>query len=130
VVLSTVLSSHAVHALARHQEPLEARFALTQPVRIAALIENPRGILRADAIATAHPRLWALAFGAEDFCVAMRIAPLPHALTLPAPMLTLAAHAAGLECWGLSASIGNIADTAAYTTTARAAKVPSRSMAA
>lgn len=37
------------------------------PVRIIALIETPRGLAEAYAIATAHPRLVALAFGAEDY---------------------------------------------------------------
>lgn len=122
VMLPKVDDPVQVQALAQQLDRLEARFALAQPVRIAALIESPRGILRADAIATAHPRMAALAFGAEDYCAAMGIAPLPHALTLPAQMVTLAAHAAGLECWGLAASIGNIDDTAAYAATARAAR--------
>lgn len=122
IMLPKVEDAGSVRALARQLDALEARFALAQPVRIAALIEGPRGVLRADAIATAHPRLWALAFGAEDYCAAMGIAPLPHALALPVQLLTLAAHAARLECWGLAASIGNINDTAAYTKTARTAR--------
>jgi citrate lyase subunit beta/citryl-CoA lyase len=37
-------------------------------------------------------------------------------------MLTLAAHANGLECWGLAASIGTIDDTPEYAATARTAR--------
>ena len=37
-------------------------------------------------------------------------------------MITMAAHAAGLECWGLAAGIGNIDDTVAYAALARAAR--------
>lgn len=122
IMLPKVDGPAQVQALAQQLDELEARFKLAQPVRIAALIESPRGILRADAIATAHPRVMALAFGGEDYAAAMGIAPLPHALTLPAQMLTIAAHAAGLECWGLAASIGNIDDSAAYAATARAAR--------
>ncbi len=122
IMLPKVDDAAQVQALARQLDALEARFTLAQPVRIAALIESPRGVLRAEAIATAHPRLTALAFGAEDYCAAMGIAPLPRALTLPAQMVTLAAHAAGLECWGLADAIGNIDDTAAYAATARAAR--------
>lgn len=122
IMLPKVDDAAQVQALASRLEGLERRFTLAQPVRIAALIESPRGILRADAIATSHPRLAALAFGAEDYCAAMGIAPLPQVLTLPAQMLTLAAHAAGIECWGMAGSIGTIDDMAAYAATARAAR--------
>lgn len=37
------------------------------PVQIIALIETPRGLAEAYAIATVHPRVVALAFGAEDY---------------------------------------------------------------
>ncbi len=111
-----------VQALALQLDALERHFRLAQPVHIAALIESPRGILRADAIATAHPRVTALAFGTEDYSTAMDIAPLPHALTLPAQMLTMTARAAGLECWGLAASTGNIDDPSVYAATARTAR--------
>jgi citrate lyase subunit beta / citryl-CoA lyase len=122
IMLPKVDDAAQVQALAQRLEALEARFKLTQPVRIAALIESPGGVLRADAIATAHQRLTALAFGAEDYCTAMGIAPLPHALVLPVQMITMAAHAAGLECWGLAAGIGTIDDTTAYAATARTAR--------
>ena len=41
------------------------------PVKIIALIETPRGLAEAYAVATAHPRLVALAFGAEDYTAAL-----------------------------------------------------------
>jgi citrate lyase subunit beta/citryl-CoA lyase len=41
------------------------------PVQIIALIETPRGLAEAYAIATAHPRIVALAFGAEDYTAAI-----------------------------------------------------------
>jgi citrate lyase subunit beta / citryl-CoA lyase len=34
---------------------------------LCAMIESPRGLLRVEAIATASDRVWALAFGAQDF---------------------------------------------------------------
>lgn len=37
------------------------------PVQILALIETPRGLAEAYSIATVHPRVIALAFGAEDY---------------------------------------------------------------
>lgn len=47
------------------EEPSQA------PVQIIALIETPRGLAEAYAVATAHPRLIALAFGAEDYTAAL-----------------------------------------------------------
>lgn len=41
------------------------------PVQIIALIETPRGLAEAYAIATVHPRVIALAFGAEDYTAAI-----------------------------------------------------------
>ncbi len=41
------------------------------PVQIIALIETPRGLAEAYAIATVHPRVVALAFGAEDYTAAI-----------------------------------------------------------
>lgn len=42
-----------------------------QPVGIIALIETPRGLVEAYHIATAHRRVTALAFGAEDYTAAL-----------------------------------------------------------
>jgi citrate lyase subunit beta / citryl-CoA lyase len=122
IMLPKVDDAAQVQTLAQRLEALEASFKLTQPVRIASLIESPRGVLHAGGIATSHPRVSALAFGAEDYCAAMGIAPLPNALVLPAQMITMAAHAAGLECWGLAAGIGTIDDTVSYAATARTAR--------
>ena len=41
------------------------------PVQIIALIETPRGLAEAYSIATVHPRVIALAFGAEDYTAAI-----------------------------------------------------------
>ena len=41
--------------------------------RVCPLIESPRGLLEASHIASASERVIALAFGAEDFCVATGI---------------------------------------------------------
>lgn len=42
-----------------------------EPVKIIALIETPRGLAEAYSIATADPRVVALAFGAEDYTAAI-----------------------------------------------------------
>lgn len=44
-----------------------------KPVRIIALLETPQGIYEAYAIAKAHPRVAALALGAEDYSAALGV---------------------------------------------------------
>lgn len=77
---------------------------------IAALIETPLGVLRVESIAGAHASLGALGFGAEDYATAMRIEPLPEAMSWPAHAVSNGAAAFGLACWGLPGSIAEIQD--------------------
>ena len=64
-----------------------------------ALLETPRGVLNAQAIAHAHPRLRVLVMGTQDLSRAARIPPSPGRLgLLPAlGLCVLAARAAGLD---------------------------------
>jgi hypothetical protein len=71
---------------------------------IAALIETPRGVLEAGTIAS-HSALCALGFGSEDYAGALGVPAEPAALTWPAQQVLTCAHAHGLQCWGLAASI-------------------------
>lgn len=80
---------------------------------IAALVETPRGVLEAPRIA-AVPGLCALGFGAEDFAAAIGLAPSPTALSMPAQLVGLAAHAHGLAFWGLAGSVAETVDMAAF----------------
>lgn len=69
------------------------------PVQIIALIETPRGLANALAIAEAHERVVALAFGAEDYTAglgAMRSQEGEEILTARA-LLVNAAAAAGID---------------------------------
>jgi citrate lyase subunit beta / citryl-CoA lyase len=99
-------------ALARHGAP---------DVPIAALLESPRAVLGAASIA-AHPRLVALGFGVEDYAAAIGVPPTPVALMWPAQQVIAAAHAYGLGCWGLAASIADVADLDAFGAAARTAR--------
>ena len=49
----------------------EAEIAGQEPVQIIPLLETPLGVARALEIATASPRIIALAFGAEDYTAAL-----------------------------------------------------------
>jgi citrate lyase subunit beta / citryl-CoA lyase len=92
------------------------------PVPLAALIETPLGVLRAEAIATAHPSLTALGFGAEDYAAEMRIAPHPEALQWAAQSVANCARAFGLACWGLPGSVAEIDDMSAFAGLVRRAR--------
>lgn len=76
---------------------------------IAALIESPRGVLAAAQLAE-HPALCALGFGAEDYAAALGVPASPAALSWPAYQVLTCAHAHGLQCWGLAASIADVHD--------------------
>ncbi len=93
-----------------------------RPLAFAALVESPRGVLAAAEIARASGRLCALGFGAEDYANALGVAPEPIALAWPAQQVITAAHAFGLDCWGLAASIAVVEDHAAFADSVRAAR--------
>lgn len=84
-----------------------------QPPAVMPLIETPRGLLAAAAIA-AHPSVVALGYGAEDYAAAIGVRATPVAVGVPAYLVVAAAHAYGRQCIGLPASIGDIADLAAF----------------
>lgn len=80
---------------------------------VVALLETPRGVLAAADVAR-HPALVALGFGAEDYAAALGVAPAPLALAWPAQQVITAAHAFGLQCWGLADSIAEVQDMVAF----------------
>lgn len=89
---------------------------------IVALVESALGVLRVAQIAQASPTLVALGFGAEDFAAQMGVEPMPASLSAPAQQVTLAAHAFGLACWGLAASVAQIDDMAAFEQSVKQAR--------
>ncbi len=92
-----------------------------RPPPIAALLETPRGVLAAAQVAQ-HPALCALGFGAEDYAAALGVPPEPAALVWPASQVLTCAHAWGLQCWGLAASIAEVGDLEAFGRSVRAAR--------
>jgi len=85
------------------------QLSTSNPPPIAALIESPLGVLSSASIAK-HPALCALGFGAEDYASAIGVHPHALALTWPAQQVVTCAHAYGLQCWGLAASIAEVKD--------------------
>ncbi len=89
---------------------------------IVPLVESPLGVLNAFAIAGAHEKVAALAFGTEDFSLDMGIPPEEEGLAMPAQQVAMAARAAGKPAFGLPGSLSIIADIDRFTTIARAAR--------
>ena len=86
------------------------------------MLETPRGVLNADAIAGAHARVKVLNFGVEDFAQAMRILPTATATSMPAQMVAMAARAHGLPAIGLPGSVADFTDIAAFRRTVQLAR--------
>jgi citrate lyase subunit beta/citryl-CoA lyase len=92
------------------------------PMRFVPLLEDPGAILDARAIASASPRVLAIAAGGEDLATAMDAEPTAEMLRLPKLLVHLAAKAAGVLSLGLLRSIADFADTAAIAASAREAR--------
>lgn len=80
-------------------------------VRFLAQIETPGALLRLAAIASAHPRMVAMALGPEDFSAAVGGVPEFDLLLAPNLSVLFAARAAGLLPLGFIGSIGEFSDT-------------------
>ncbi|MDM0106570.1 CoA ester lyase [Variovorax sp. J22R24] len=112
VLLPKVESAAQVVALAELlAHPREGQVA---SLPIAALIETPLGVMRVESIASAHPSVSALGFGAEDYASEMRVEPRPESLLWAAQTVTNCARAFGLACWGLPGSVAEINDMDAF----------------
>lgn len=83
-----------------------------EPMVFVPLIEDPRGVLNALAIA-AGPRVFAVSAGAEDFAAAMGAEPTPEVLRLPKLMVHMAAKAARVRSLGLLRTVADYRDPGA-----------------
>ncbi len=120
LLLPKVESAGAVLALAeavrRHAGPS------ADPIDIVALIETPLALLRLESIATAHPWLAGLGFGAEDYATAMGVDPEPPGMLWAAQNVANAARAFDLACFGLPGSVADLDDMQRFASLARLAQ--------
>ncbi|CDX45270.1 Citryl-CoA lyase [Mesorhizobium sp. ORS 3359] len=79
-------------------------------IRFLVQIETPGALQRLRAIASAHPRVVAMALGPEDFCACVGGVPEFDLLLGPNLSVLFAARAAGLLPLGFVGSIGNFSD--------------------
>lgn len=123
LVLPKVESAEWIVEIAHEISALEQERDLTPGgIRLVAQIETPAALPRLTAIASAHPRLIAMALGPEDFSAAVGGQPTPDLLLGPNLSVLFAARAAGLVPLGFVGSIGDFADIPKFRETARHAK--------
>jgi citrate lyase subunit beta/citryl-CoA lyase len=91
-------------------------------LQLLPMIECPRGLLRAEQIATATQRVSAMVFGSEDFAAEAGLSTEIDALALPAQWVALAAAAADIPAYGLPGSLANYHDMGLFGATLRRAK--------
>ena len=99
VMLPKAEGAEGVAELASRLDALEKEHGLeTGSVAIVPLLESAKGILNASEVASASPRVAALAFGGVDFCRDMGIEPTREQVELfhPRARIAIAARAAGV----------------------------------
>ncbi|QKC99989.1 CoA ester lyase [Mesorhizobium sp. NZP2298] len=112
LVLPKVESAEWVSEIANAVSDLERERNLALGrIRFLAQIETPTALQRLAAIASAHPRMVAMALGPEDFSAAVGGAPDFDLLLAPNLSVLFAARAAGLLPLGFIGSIGEFSDT-------------------
>ena len=98
VALPKAESKADVAALSKELESLEKSLDIPAGTTLVMpILETAKGILHAEEIAAAGPRVVALAFGAEDFTRDVGARRTPEALLFARSMLVAAAKAAGIQ---------------------------------
>jgi len=112
-----------IRAVAEVIDELEAERGIASGATgIVAMIETPSALLDMRAIASASPRVRAVALGAEDLAANMDMRPGEDALYGPSTALVAAARAAGCLPIGLVASVADYGAGSAFADAARRAR--------
>jgi len=109
---------------ARITELERARGIAPGHVTLSLVIESPRGLLNAEAIATASPRTVSMSVGPEDYCLALGVEPSPDGMELyyPVSKVVTVCLATGLRPTGLLGSIAGFRDLAVFEAAAARAR--------
>jgi citrate lyase subunit beta/citryl-CoA lyase len=106
VMLPKVEAADAVRAARARLDAL----APGRSIALVPLIETPRGLLQAEAIAGCDAGLAALGFGAGDLSVSMGVEASATLCEPAAWRIAVAAHAHGLAAWGVTGGIDHLGD--------------------
>ena len=109
-----------VRAIAEIVDEVEAERGLNAGhTKLAAVIESPQAYYHLREIASAHPRLVALALGSEDFSLEMGMPPTPDGLSHATRELVIAARAGGVVPLGFIGTLAEYSDRDAFAAMAR-----------
>lgn len=114
-------SPEQIRDLAVELERLErARGIEPGHVRLSLSFETPRGVLRAQEIAEASPRIVTMSVGPEDYCLELGVEPSPDGIELlyAVSRVVTIAKALGIRPTGLLGSVAGFRDLAAFEASA------------
>ncbi len=125
IVLPKTESADEVHNLEAQLEKLEnLRGIEPGHVKISLLIETPQGVLKAQEIAGASPRIESMSIGNEDYMMELGVEPSPDCLEILFPLswLVTICKAAGISPRGLLGSIAEFRDLKGFERAAARAR--------
>jgi citrate lyase subunit beta/citryl-CoA lyase len=81
-------------------------------IQFSILIESPRGLLKAQEIAMASPRIESMSIGPEDYCLELGVEPSPEGMEIfyPVSWVVTVCKSAGIRPMGLVGSIAGFRD--------------------
>jgi citrate lyase subunit beta/citryl-CoA lyase len=115
LMLPKIESAAHLRLIAEVVDEIEAeRGMVPGHTRLIAMLETPGSIFRAEAIASAHPRLAGLTVGSEDLALAVGMLPEAEGLLFPKQQAIFAAKAAGILPLGFLGTVADFADLDAF----------------
>lgn len=118
-------SAGEIERVAAQVADLERRRGIASGrIELTAIIETPRGVLNAQAIAEAGPRIRSISLGPEDYCLALGVEPSADGTELLYALSRVVAvcKAAGIAPMGLLGSIAGFRDLGAFERAAARAR--------
>ena len=118
-------SAAQIREVATQLDRLErARGLVPGHVKLSLAFETPRGVLRAEEIAEASPRIVTMSVGPEDYYLELGVEPSPDGIELlyAVSRVVTIAKAAGIQSTGLLGSIAGFRDLVAFEAAAARAR--------
>jgi citrate lyase subunit beta / citryl-CoA lyase len=117
ICLPKTESAGEIERLEAQVADLERRRGMTPGrIELTAIIETPRGVLSAEAIAGASRRIRSMSLGPEDYCLALGVEPSADGVELRYALskVVTVCKAAGIAPMGLLGSIAGFRDLGAF----------------
>ena len=125
IALPKAESPDQIRELVSRVEKLEReRGVAPGHVRLSLAIETPRGLLQAEAIAVASPRIATLGVGVEDYCLELGVEPSADGIELlyAVSRVVTICKAVGIQPTGLMGSIAGFRDLPLFESAASRAR--------